>query len=103
MRRTAIFLLAMVVVCVGLALLTEEWSDGDLARLFYVGAYACVLITAPAIIIAHAEWASKAKEAATRAEERSSVTVLEARSSGARLRSAGLFSTINRTSHHHTT
>jgi hypothetical protein len=84
MRRIAIFFLAMVVVCIGLAILSEEWADGDLARLFYVGAYACTLITAPAIIVACAERMPSRKKATTRDEERSCVTVSEPHLSGVR-------------------
>lgn len=91
MRRIAIFFLAMVVVCLGLAILTEEWVDGDIARLLYVGAYACVLITAPAIIGARAERTPTSiittpsrTRVTTGDEERSCITVSEPRLTGAR-------------------
>jgi len=91
MKRIAIFFLTMVVLCVGLAILSEEWVDGDLTRLLYVGAYACVLITAPAIIGARAErkptsviTTPSRTRVTTGGEERSSITVSEPRLSGAR-------------------
>ena len=84
MRRIAIFFLAMVFVCIGLAILTEECADGDLARLFYVGAYACALITAPAIIVARTERTASRKKATTHDEERSCVTVSGPHLSGVR-------------------
>jgi len=84
MRRIAIFFLAMVVICIGLALLTEEWADGDLARLFYLAAYACTFITAPAIVIARAERTPNRKKAAARDEERPCGTVSEPHLSGMR-------------------